>query len=142
MNETTALFHHAFPVSDIAATRHFYGEVLGCPTGRRIDERAVDFDFFGHHIIAHLVEGPDAERHRGAADGANVAVRHFGVALDWDRWEDVVGRLRRAAVPFVVEPEIRHAGEPREEALLVVSDPSGNGVEFKAFRARRFLLGG
>jgi uncharacterized protein len=137
---SSTVFHHAFPVRDLVATRDFYGRVLGCSVGRRDSERAVDFDFFGHHVIAHLVDGGAADLHRQAADGASVAVRHFGVVIPWDEWEALVDRLRAQRVPFIVEPEVRHPGEPREEALMLVADPSGNGIEFKTFRDRRFLF--
>jgi len=136
----TVLFHHAFPVSDIAQARHFYGDVLGCRTARRSDDRAIDFDFFGHHIIAHLVDGDDAELHRKASHGLNIAVRHFGVAVDWPAWEGIVQRLRDADVPFVVEPTVKHTGEPQEEAYVVVTDPAGNAIEFKTFRDPRYLF--
>ena len=55
-------FHLAFPVHDLDAARAFYGGLLGCPEGRSSDQW-VDFDFFGHQIVAHLV--PEARR--GAA---------------------------------------------------------------------------
>lgn len=139
-DSATALFHHAFPVSDIDQARHFYGEILGCPTARRSDERAVDFDFFGHHIIAHLVEGDDADLHRQASRGRNIAVRHFGVAVDWPQWDDIVDRLRSAGVPFVVGPTVKHEGQPQEEAYVVVADPAGNALEFKTFRDPRYLF--
>jgi extradiol dioxygenase family protein len=135
-----ALFHHAFPVSDIDQASRFYGDVLGCRTARRSDERAVDFDFFGHHIIAHLVEGDDADLHRKASRGHNIAVRHFGVAVDWAQWESILERLRHAGVPFVVEPTVKHEGEPQEEAYVIVTDPAGNALEFKTFRDPRYLF--
>jgi len=130
----TTLFHHAFPVRDIAETRHFYIRVLGCAPARRDTDRAVDFNFFGHHIIAHLVEGDTAAVHRQAADGANVAVRHFGVVLPWATWEALADRLRDEQVEFIVAPEVKYEGEPREEALMLLADPAGNAIEFKTFR--------
>ena len=47
------LFHHSFAISDLAVARKFYGEMLQCPEGRKLPGRA-DFNFFGHHIVAHL----------------------------------------------------------------------------------------
>ncbi|GAA4068561.1 VOC family protein [Actinomadura miaoliensis] len=135
-------FHHTFPVSDLDAARHFYGTVLGCPEARKKGaERAADFDFFGHHIVVRLVEGDDARLHRAAAEGANIAVRHFGVVLPWPEWEAVAERLAARSVAFVVEPTVRHRGEPHEEAMMMLADPFGNGLEFKAFRDLAFLWG-
>ncbi len=135
-------FHHAFPVSNLEETRRFYSGVLGCAEARRTSRReSVDFDFFGHHIVAHLVEGEDVSIHRRAAAGANLAVRHFGVVLPWQDWEALADRLRQAGATFAYEPRVRHKGEPREEALMLLFDPSGNGIEFKTFRDLNYLLG-
>jgi extradiol dioxygenase family protein len=135
-----APFHHAFPVRSMEETRHFYGTVLGCATARRDSDRAVDFNFFGHHIVAHLVEGADAEVHHRAAGGRNVAVRHSGVVLPWPHWEALAARLHGHGVAFMVEPEIRHHGEPQEEALMLLCDASDNVLEFKTFKDIQYLF--
>jgi extradiol dioxygenase family protein len=125
-------FHLAFPVRDLEATRRFYVDLLGCPTGRTSD-RWLDFDFFGHQITAHLVEG-------GGDDGANevdgdaVPVPHFGAILDWDDWHGLARRLRERGVGFVIEPRVRFAGRVGEQATMFLRDPSGNALEFKSFR--------
>jgi extradiol dioxygenase family protein len=129
------LFHLAFPVHDLTAARAFYGGVLGCPEGRS-SESWVDFDFFGHQVVAHL----HAAAPNGAAgdsnlvDGDDVPVRHFGVVLPWGEWESWVARLRTARVRFLIEPHVRFAGRAGEQATMFVLDPSGNALEFKAFR--------
>lgn len=127
-------FHLAFPVTDLAATRAFFTEVLGCGVGRE-DARWIDFDFFGHQITAHLVE-PDAlaAAPTNPVDGDNVPARHFGVVLDWDDWQAFAERLRSRGLAFLIEPHIRFQGEVGEQATLFVSDPSGNALEFKSFR--------
>lgn len=125
-------FHLAFPVTDLAATRRFYGDVLGCAEGRSA-ERWVDFDFFGHQISAHLAPArPDAAS--TPVDGDGVPVPHFGAVLPWDAWEALAGRLRAAGHPPFIGPRVRFAGEPGEQGTLFVRDPSGNALELKSFR--------
>jgi extradiol dioxygenase family protein len=134
-SSTLAPFHVAFPVDDLAAARRFYGEVLGCPEGRSAD-RWVDFDLFGHQIVAHLApgSGPGPVRHHNPVDGDDVPVPHFGVVLSWDDFPPFADRLRAAGVAFVIEPTIRFAGRPGEQATMFLLDPAGNALEFKSFR--------
>jgi len=125
-------FHLAFPVDDLAAARAFYTGILGCRAGRET-ARWIDFDFFGHQITAHLAPagGPAAA---SAVDGDRVPARHFGVILEWDDWQALAGRLGERGVAFLIGPRIRFAGAPGEQATLFIEDPSGNALEFKAFR--------
>lgn len=124
-------FHLAFPVHDLAAARRFYGEVLGCDEGRS-DVHWVDFDLYGHQIVAHLAERA-GERVVNPVDGDDVPVPHFGVLLEPAAWRTLAERLRDAGVEFVIEPHTRFAGEPGEQSTMFVLDPSGNALEFKAF---------
>jgi hypothetical protein len=124
-------FHVAFPVHDLAEARRFYGEVMGCEEGRS-DNRWVDFDLYGHQIVAHLTDRV-AERVANPVDGDEVPVPHFGVLLDPEAWRTLAARLRAADVEFVIEPHTRFAGEPGEQSTMFVLDPSGNALEFKAF---------
>jgi extradiol dioxygenase family protein len=124
-------FHLAFPVRDLASTRAFYGELLGCPEGRSA-ERWVDFDFFGHQLSAHLSEASTSVP-TNEVDEDDVPVRHFGVVLSMERWEALAARLRERRVAFLIEPRIRFRGEVGEQATFFVRDPSGNALEFKAF---------
>lgn len=129
---TRPRFHLAFPVRDLAEARAFYGELLGCQEGRSSDEW-VDFDFFGHQIVAHLSpSAAEAEAHN-PVDGENVPVRHFGVILEMPEWRDLAAKLRAAGQNFVIEPGIRFEGGPGEQGTLFIRDPSGNALEFKAF---------
>jgi extradiol dioxygenase family protein len=125
-------FHLAFPVSDIAKARAFYGDLLGCPEGRSAPDW-VDFDFFGHQIVAHLAPGETGEAQKNAVDGHGVPVRHFGIVLPMADWEAMAKKLKAAAVKFVIEPYIRFKGEPGEQATMFFLDPSGNALEIKAF---------
>jgi uncharacterized protein len=127
-----APFHLAIPVHDLDAARRFYGEVFQCKEGRSSNEW-VDFDFFGHQLVAHLDPGRP-RLHFNAVDGKDVPVPHFGVVLDWDTWHTLSGRLRDRGVQFVLEPGIRFAGEVGEQATMFLFDPSGNALEFKAFK--------
>jgi len=128
-------FHLAFPVHDIAAARRFYGQVMGCPEGRSADTW-VDFDLFGHQIVAHYKPRgeQDLPVHHNPVDGHDVPVPHFGVVLHMEQWEQLAERLRIAGMRFVIEPHIRFKGEVGEQATMFLLDPSGNALEFKAFR--------
>lgn len=125
-------FHLAFPVHDLAAARRFYGDLLGCPEGRS-SEDWVDFNFYGHQIVAHLAPSECSAVQRSAVDGHGVPVRHFGIVLPMADWQQMADRLRAAGTAFVIEPYIRFAGEPGEQATMFFMDPSGNALELKAF---------
>jgi extradiol dioxygenase family protein len=125
-------FHLAFPVRDLAEARAFYGGLLGCPEGRSSDEW-VDFDFFGHQIVAHLSPAVAADKAHNWVDGVAVPVRHFGVILSLPEWQEIAGKLRGKGVRFLIEPTVRFRGEPGEQATMFFADPSGNALEIKAF---------
>jgi uncharacterized protein len=125
-------FHLAFPVHDLAAARHFYGAVMGCAEGRSSDHW-IDFDFYGHQIVAHLDPSARSLATHNAVDGHNVPVPHFGIVLTMPHWEELVNRLKAAGLKFGIEPHIRFVGETGEQATMFFQDPSGNALEFKAF---------
>jgi uncharacterized protein len=124
-------FHYAFPVDDLAAARRFYGDLLGCPEGRSA-ERWIDFDLFGHQIVAHLAPERVQSRITNPVDGEQVPVPHFGVVLDKEMWDRLAERLTNAKVEFVIPPTVRFQGQPGEQATMFLLDPSGNALEFKA----------
>ena len=132
MNATKALFHLAFPVRDIAEARAFYGGLLGCPEGRSAAEW-VDFDFYGHQIVAHLAPDECGHRHTSEVDGHQVPVRHFGAILPMAEWETLAARLKTADTRFVIEPQVRFKGLVGEQATMFFLDSSGNALEFKSF---------
>ena len=134
-----APFHLAFPVDDLHSTREFYGAVMGCPEGRSSSEW-IDFDLFGHQIVAHLAPPKAQGAHHNEVDGHDVPVPHFGVVLDWDTFHALAARLRECGVKFVIEPYIRFAGQVGEQATMFFYDPSRNALEFKAFRDRGQLF--
>ena len=138
MTELTP-FHIAFPVRDIAEARRFYGEMLGCPEGRSA-ETWIDFDLFGHQFVAHLAPSRAERPHHNPVDGHDVPVPHFGVVLDMDRFDALAARLKAAGVTFVIEPYVRFKGEVGEQATMFFLDPSGNALEFKAFKDRSLLF--
>jgi extradiol dioxygenase family protein len=125
-------FHLAFPVHSLEAARAFYGELLGCPEGRSSPEW-VDFNFYGHQIVAHLSPEEAGHRNTSAVDGDNVPVRHFGAVLSMSQWEQLADKLTAAGTKFVIEPHIRFKGQVGEQATMFFLDPSGNALEFKAF---------
>jgi extradiol dioxygenase family protein len=124
-------FHLAFPVHDLAAARAFYGGLLGCPEGRSSDQW-VDFDFFGHQIVAHLVPESEAGRASNPVDGHDVPVPHFGAVLDMPAWEKLAARLEAGGVDFAIPPTVRFRDKPGEQATMFFRDPSGNALEIKA----------
>lgn len=128
-----APFHLAFPVHDLEATRVFYTEILRCEVGRESD-RWIDFNFYGHQITAHLSPDEASLSATSPVDGQQVPVRHFGLVLSWEEWHRLAQRLEALKVSFLIPPGLRFKGEVGEQATLFISDPSGNGLEFKSFR--------
>ncbi|MBU24886.1 MAG: glyoxalase [Gammaproteobacteria bacterium] len=126
-------FHLAFPVSDLEATRDFFTGVLGCETGRS-SERWIDFDFFGHQVVAHLDDREHKTAPTNPVDGEQVPASHFGVILDWNEWHTLADKLKAANVEFLIKPNIRFEGEVGEQATMFFTEPSGNALEFKSFK--------
>jgi len=124
-------FHLAFPVHDLMAARAFYGALLGCPEGRSAEDW-VDFDFFGHQIVAHLVPGTEARGASNPVDGHDVPVPHFGAVLDMAAWQELAARLEAAGVDFAIPPTVRFRGQACEQVTMFFRDPSGNALEIKA----------
>jgi uncharacterized protein len=125
-------FHLAFPVHDLAAARAFYGGVLGCPEGRSSEEW-IDFDLFGHQIVAHLDPAARPVAVANEVDGHHVPVPHFGVVLTMDDWRSLADKVQAAGIRFGIEPHVRFPGQVGEQATMFFLDPSGNALEFKAF---------
>ena len=126
-------FHLAFVVDDLPAARRFYGETLGCPEGRSAPTW-IDFDLFGHQIVAHLHEGERSADVTNPVDAHDVPVPHFGVVLGWEQFEAFAERLVAQGMAFEIEPTVRFEGEVGEQATMFFRDPAGNALEFKAFR--------
>lgn len=129
----------AFPVSDLEQTLHFYRDVLGCETGRSSDHW-IDFNFWGHQVVAHLSPEDAGKGSANEVDGKQVPVKHFGVVLEWDAWHVLADKLNAHGIEFVIEPYIRFEGEPGEQATMFFLDPSGNALEFKAFKDQSQLF--
>ena len=125
-------FHLAFPVDNLEKTREFYMKVLGCNEGRSSD-RWIDFDMYGHQVVAHLVDSVDRVE-TNPVDGDDVPASHFGVILDLEDWEELADRLKKIDMDFIIEPHIRFKGETGEQATMFFLDPCGNALEFKAFK--------
>jgi extradiol dioxygenase family protein len=126
-------FHLAAPIDDKETTRAFYTDRLGCTVGREA-EHWIDFDFFGHQLSFHIAEEDRTSLARNEVDGKSVPVRHFGVVLAWGDWISLRDRLESTGQDFVIAPYIRFAGQPGEQATMFFYDPSGNALEFKAFK--------
>jgi extradiol dioxygenase family protein len=125
-------FHLAFPVTDLSAAKSFYVDVLNCKVGRSSDHW-IDFDMFGHQVVAHLVEQAEHPS-TNSVDGDDVPASHFGVILTMDQWNILKENLIAYKIKFIIEPKIRFVGEPGEQATMFFLDPSGNAIEFKAFK--------
>lgn len=133
MSKLIPPFHLAIPVNDLEKARHFYGTILGCPEGRSSDHW-IDYDLYGHQLVVHFQEAPQMEDHSNAVDGHDVPVPHFGVVLPWEEWEELSERVRNAGIHFQIEPYIRFQGLAGEQGTMFFKDPSGNALEFKAFK--------
>jgi extradiol dioxygenase family protein len=128
------LFHFSFAVNDLERARKFYGELLGCPEGRKLPGRA-DFNFFGHHIVAHLApEDVVGDKGKKLREGAGTPLRHFGVVVPLEVFEATAKRLGNADVDFIIQPETRQEGTVREQKLMTLRDGCGNAIEFKGLR--------
>ena len=125
-------FHLAVPVRNLDEAREFYGNILGCTEGRSAADW-VDFNFFGHQLVAHLLNNYPASSAYNPVDGHDVPVPHFGVVLSMADWQALADKLVAAGVQFLIEPGIRFKGEVGEQATMFFRDPSGNALEFKAF---------
>jgi len=126
-------FHLAIPVNDLETNRRFYREILGCIEGRSSDHW-VDFDFFGHQLVLHVQESENKISKGNQVDGKDVPIPHFGVVLEWEKFEQFSEELKNKNLAFVIEPYIRFQGKTGEQATMFFKDPSGNALEFKAFR--------
>lgn len=140
-DQPTPLFHLAFPVKNLEETLIFYRDVLGCKTGRSSD-KWIDFNFWGHQVVAHLSPGEAGKSSLNDVDGHAVPAKHFGLILEWEQWEELAQRLEEKGVEFIIEPYIRFEGEPGEQGTMFFKDPSGNALEFKAFRNREQIFAG
>jgi len=124
-------FHLAFPVDNLAITRDFYTEILGCKEGRSSD-RWIDFDMYGHQVVAHLIDKVE-DVQTNPVDGDDVPASHFGVILEMKQWHQLSEKLKELGIKFIIEPHIRFKGEAGEQATMFFLDPCGNALEFKAF---------
>jgi len=126
-------FHIAFPVKNLAISKEFYTKVLGCSLGRESDQW-VDFNFFGHQIVAHLSPEDCLSSRRNPVDGDQVPVRHFGVILAWEKWETLCETIKNNGVSFFINPKTRFKNNSGEQGTFFIQDPSGNMLEFKTFK--------
>ncbi len=126
-------FHVAIPVHNLEECRTFYRDILNCEEGRSSDHW-VDFNFFGHQLVIHYKEKSEEDLHSNSVDGKNVPVPHYGVVLQWKVFGDFADQLKSKGIPFIIEPYIRFEGQIGEQATMFFLDPSGNALEFKAFK--------
>ncbi|WP_338769291.1 VOC family protein [Bernardetia sp. ABR2-2B] len=129
-------FHLAIPVIDLEKCREFYRDVLECSEGRS-DSHWVDFDFFGHQLVIHQKPRNDFPKEKLASnpvDGHDVPVPHFGVVLEWEKWEELAQKLKNQNIKFIIEPYLRFEGKVGEQATMFFLDPENNALEFKAFK--------
>lgn len=128
----SGLFHLAIPVDDLDAARAYYGAFLGCAEGRSSKDW-IDFDFFGHQLVAHLAPEECSAPVTNNVDGKKVPVRHFGIVLSPAGWHALAQKYRDSSTAFIIDPTIRFEGKPGEQGTFFVSDPAGNALEFKYF---------
>ena len=133
MNKTLRPFHLAIPVTNIQIAHDWYVKTLGCQVGRKSDSW-MDFDFFGHQLVAHLVNVREDTLSTNPVDGENVPARHFGIILQIEDWKHMVQRLKDNGIKFLIQPQIRFMEEVGEQSTFFILDPFGNALEFKAFQ--------
>ena len=126
-------FHLAFPVHDLSEAKEFYTKILGCTLGRS-SEHWIDFNLFGHQVVAHLNPDELSKTKTSNVVDKQVPVRHFGIILEWEKWQQFSIELKEKGVEFIIEPYIRFKGEIGEQATMFFLDPSGNALEFKSFK--------
>jgi extradiol dioxygenase family protein len=126
-------FHLAIPVDNLIKAAHFYENILGCVRGRSSDSW-VDFNLFGHQVVCHEVKAQDRLKMK-PVDGDDIPVPHFGVILNFDEFDELVEKLQKSSYQFFIEPKIRFAGKKGEQRIMFLKDPSGNALEFKAFKS-------
>ena len=131
-------FHLAFPVDDLEKTREFYTKILGCKEGRSSD-RWIDFDMYGHQVVAHLVDAME-KAETNSVDGDHISSRHFGVILKWAEWKKLSMKIKNLDVKFVIEPKIRFKNKKGEQGTFFISDPCGNLLEFKTFKIDNIIF--
>ena len=132
-------FHLAFPVHDLSEAKEFYTKILGCSLGRS-SEHWIDFNLFGHQVVAHLKPDELSKTKTSDVDNKQVPVRHFGIVLGWEKWHELSKNLKQKGVKFLIEPYIRFKGEVGEQATMFFLDPSGNALEFKSFKDPEMLF--
>ena len=125
-------FHIAIPVNDLFTAAEFYENTLGCQRGRSSDSW-IDFNLFGHQLVCHFVEETNRVN-TNPVDGDEVPVPHFGVILSFNQFDTLVKQLKNKNQIFIIEPKVRFAGQPGEQRTMFLQDPSGNALEFKAFK--------
>jgi extradiol dioxygenase family protein len=126
-------FHLAIPVDNLIKAAHFYENILGCVRGRSSNSW-VDFNLFGHQVVCHEVKAQDRLKMK-PVDGDDIPVPHFGVILNFDEFDELVEKLQKSSYQFFIEPKIRFAGKKGEQRIMFLKDPSGNALEFKAFKS-------
>ena len=132
-------FHLAFPVHDLSEAKEFYTKILGCSLGRS-SEYWIDFNLFGHQVVAHLKPDELSKTKTSDVDNKQVPVWHFGIVLEWEKWHEFSESLKQKGVKFLIEPYIRFKGELGEQATMFFLDPSGNALEFKSFKDPEMLF--
>ncbi|WP_179022406.1 VOC family protein [Winogradskyella forsetii] len=126
-------FHLAIPVNNLSECRNFYTNILNLEEGRSSDHW-VDYNFFGHQLVIHYKEKIEEDSHSNPVDGKDVPIPHFGVVLDWNTFWEFSELLKSKDIKFIIEPYIRFEGKVGEQATMFFKDPSGNALEFKAFK--------
>ena len=138
MSNSLRPFHLAFPVLDIEETVLWYTKNLYCTIGRR-DDKWVDFNFFGHQISAHLSNNI-SNNNSNTVDEHEVPIRHFGIILSITQWNKLANNLNKNKIKFIIKPYTRFKGEIGEQSTMFIKDPSGNALEFKAFKNDKMIF--
>jgi extradiol dioxygenase family protein len=128
------LFHLAFPVTDIAATKAFYVDGLGCEAGRE-GPNSIILNLYGHQIVAHTTPDPSPPQ-------KGIYPRHFGLVFENEAdWEALVARAEEKGLTFYQKPKRRFTDSPLEHRTVFLEDPFHNLLEFKFYRYPSAIFG-
>ena len=114
-------FHLAFPVLNIQKAEHWYTKILGCSIGRKSNDW-IDLNLFGHQIVAHLTDNITIEN-TNHVDGNCIPIRHFGVILSVEVWHELVDRLNKLKIDFLIKPHVRFKNLKGEQHTLFITSP-------------------
>jgi extradiol dioxygenase family protein len=129
-----AIFHLAFPVTDIEQAKAYYAHGLGCEIGRE-NAKSVILNLYGHQLVAHLT-------HDAVTPQKGIYPRHFGLVFTNESdWEQLCDRVQQKGLTFYQSPKRRFDGSLLEHRTFFLEDPFHNLMEFKYYAHPEAIFG-